>query len=238
MADPWREVERGYPDIVRADSSVSLPRDFRAYWGDGEHLWDVDWNNNWRLINWYNQISVEEGGREIGRSSDSEDGPVSEILHSGFYAPNIAYYGGDTEYLRPFVGLRVWGELDEVYTLYKGNGVWQPYLLVPKIPNGIEIAIFMSRPASNSVAAEYVTTVPFRFVLNGGDSQLRGLHPDAFFTLEKNGTSFGTIRCDGPDTIKTIQDTSFAVGDVLTVRSSDNTRGSIGVALSLHGELI
>lgn len=242
MADeenPERLIERSYTDIERPDHSRELRNKFRAYWGEGEQLWDADMNNNFRFMNWWSAPSVDFRRKPYGPYPQRQGG-YSAVVDGGEWHDCIGFFGGDPEYLRPFKGAMVYVVADRMFVGYDGSR-WLPVAESPLFWRpSVEIAIFASEPHPNVIFASHTIHKPVMFKADGRGCRTRNISSRIQIDVLKNGEWVGSLSTsdDGLSYVRFREDTTFAVNDVLALKSPIKLLGTRNVSVSLLGKLL
>lgn len=243
MADednPERMIERGYPDIERPDHSRELRNKFRAYWAKGEQLWDVDLNNNFRFMNWWNALAVDFRRKPYGPYPDRQGG-YSAIIDAGEWKDCIGFLGSaEPEFLRPFKGAMVYIVADRMFIGYDGSQ-WRPVAESPFFWRpSVEVALFATQPHPNAVFISHTFDKPVMFKADGRGCRTRNISSWVQVEVLKNGEPVGTLStsADGLSRVRFNGDTTFAADDVLALKSPLKLLGTRNVSVSLLGKLL
>lgn len=237
---------RGYTDIVRQDSSVELRNRFRSYWGLGEHLWDIDYNNNlamladWSgpiLFNWRSPTSPWTNTPTRNRN----------IRQGGTYHNFVATQEDEDEfyYMVPFPGAKLYARADRTVIAYSGTA-WRPILYNLHYRPEIEVSLFANMPRAGEVCARYVATSKFEITAEGvgGKSPFSRFRANKETTIDimKNGDKCGeaTFSNLGFPSGRVMPNGTvvFDVGDELSIKAPKPLRGVSWLSISFMGRVI
>lgn len=165
-------LPRGYPDIVRPDSSQELQKHQRAFWGVGEQLWDVDFLNNFRYFNYYQTIVVDNwftpwrpgSSYPLQYSYVAREGEFNDYIFDVFNPePPIV---GHTYSNKVYTGQIIYSKCDREFLVYSGTR-FIPIKRMPLWQNSIEINIdCQGGLASGRVFARYNVVKSFHINRN------------------------------------------------------------------------
>lgn len=239
---------RGYTDISRQDSSKESRNRFRYRWCPGEHLWDIDMNNNISMLTWW---SVKElwRWRQPSNPYPAFNANV-QIVRSGGYKDLIAHTsaGGSASYYVPFTGAKAWARADRLFVGYEGDD-WRSMFYAKRFPVEMEIALFASRPKAGEIACAYVATHKFRVGHVHGEgydrwSRVRLNRSEVSVSFTKNGTVIGTCfyttvaGYTSGRIIWTASEHVFEPGDVLGVKAPSPLMGINMISASILASVI
>ncbi|MFC3724414.1 hypothetical protein [Neoaquamicrobium sediminum] len=246
-------LERDYLDIDRQNTSWELRNQNYTGWGNGEHLWNVDVNNNLTFASWWQWFGVH---------NRRQPWAPWNVMYRWYVTPGQDLYhaGGEGVTLPPFVGAKDYVWADRTYIGYSISGAWKPMGYVYPWRPMVEVSLFSSYPVAGETCCAYVVERAFSLTKWGpqGDARYSRFRSDRVdsgsrsmsFDVLVNGVKFGTathnrpagapqtsrLRLDGPavvgDTI------TFNVGDVISIVAPATIWGTRWACLSILGKVI
>lgn len=207
MSTP-RVIERDYTDIIRQDSSIELRNKARAFWAQGEHLWDVDVQNNFMFLNWWLATTVV----------------WCRLPHAPWNTPIGSFARRSPDYSleyqaysqAPFVGVKAYAQADYAYIAFDGND-WRPFCEVPLWKPRVEISIYVSASRLDQLTSVIVDR-PFLVPADAPFSRCRGLAFGKDKRIFKNGQKVGhAFQSSVEGGVRFDRDTTFEHGDVLSL---------------------
>jgi hypothetical protein len=237
---------RGYTDITRQDSSVELRNRFRSFWGLGEHLWDVDYNNNLAMLADWMGVNLHNWRLPTAPWINHPD-MHHRIQRGGPYNDFVAFQQNEDEtfYLIPFPGAKIYSRADRTMIAYTGSA-WRPVLYNLHYRPEIEVSLFASMPRAGEVCARHVATAKFEITGEGlgGKSPFSRFRASKETAIEffKNGVKCGdaiysNVGFESGRVIPTAT-TVFDVGDELSIKAPDPLRGVTWLSISFMGRVI
>ena len=242
-------LEREYTDITRQDSSFGFRNDWRTGWDTGEHLWDVDLNNNWQFVNWWRQTNLYHF--RTPRSPWTNMPSTQRYIQRtpGEYQNWLRYqsFGAEGQNLPPFIGANVYAQADRLLLYFTGSA-WKPVRKMLPYRPGIEIAMFAHYPHAGEVCCSYTATEKFTIYGDGPNnrsplSRFRSNRGDTTVNWYKNGVQVGTANYSTTGTrsgrvIVTSGEVTFDKGDILTVRAPNPLMGVLWLSITFIGKVI
>lgn len=224
-----RIIERDYLDIERQDSSIELRNKMRAYWGRGEHLWDVDVRNNFQFANWWLAPKV------IWRRDSRPPWPVSDLNDYVSRVPDYSLIwssSGSGWSQKPFRGAKAYVQADYTYVGFDGNN-WKVMCEVPIWKPRMVLSFYISASGYND-RVKWVVEQAFWVPKNAPFSRSRGLSQKRACTIYKNDEEVGrAFQSDSEGGIRFNEDTTFEVGDIISFDG-----GFRNLAISILGKRI
>lgn len=238
---------RDYTDIVRQDSSVELRNRFRSFWQAGEHLWDVDYNNNIGMLGWWAAPEVHRW--RLPAAPWTNDSLNTRSIHrTGTYQNFlVAMASAQMSAFVPFAGAKVYSRADRLFIAYTGSD-WKPMFYHYHYKPEIEIAMFAHYPRRAAICARHIATEKFELTNEGAGgispfSRVRA-NTDAEFAILKNGVAIG----EGQYRVSNVvvpqgrvilaNPVTFEVGDELTIRAPSPLEGVLWLSVSFIGRVI
>jgi hypothetical protein len=223
-----RQIERAYTDIERQDSSKELRNKARAFWGVGEHLWDVDVTNNFVFLNWWLGATVYwyRIPRAPWQVPPHYTDPDFRSYATRTGSCSLVYVNrqGNGYSQAPFQGVKAYIQADYMYVGFTGTE-WRPICEVPLWKRRVEISVFVSATRPNELT-KIIVDRPFmlpasdRYGPNGPFSCCRGLTPGTSRAIFKNEQLIGAAyqgQQSWENGIVIDEDTVFEEGDILAI---------------------
>lgn len=191
--DPFLDPKRGYPEITRLDTSITMRWKIQGFWGVGQQLWDVDMNNTFDQMSAWLPMTCDRY-TYVGhpRPPYPPHDPQNPYEYPMSVAPGLIVYVGSSEtvYRTPEVGATAFITSEFRYRVWTGV-TWKTWLDARLHRNLSEISVFVSAAAPNAVLFSHVVDVPFELIpiFGSADDDREVFDPDATEYTNINRTS-------------------------------------------------